>query len=139
MKLEADFSTISTDFEPLPNDSYRVKLLQITQGETKENKLPSLNIELEVTEGNFAGRKLFDFVTLKQKDGKRNDIGYGRVKAYAVAILGEEEGNAGSIDTDALHGGMCEVVVEINVYDKPAEKGGGQGKNNKIVKVLPIK
>ena len=135
-KLEANFSEISMDFEPLPNGSYRVKILDIKEGETKENKLPSLSFELEVTEGEFAGRKLFDFVTLQQKDGAINKIGYGRVRAFAQAVLGEEAAAGSSIDTDELKGNICEVVVEINTYEKDASKGGGQGKNNKITKVL---
>lgn len=136
MKLEADFSKISTDFEALPNNVYRVKIMELTEGETKENKLPSLSFEHEVQEGEFKGRKLFDFVTLKQKDGKPNNIGLGRVKAYAAAILGDEAANAGAIDTDAFKGSIVEVVVEIETYTKTPEKGGGEGKRNKIVKVL---
>lgn len=139
MKLEADFSKISTDFEPVPTDTYRVKVTKIEAKETQENKLPSLNIELEIISGDFSGRKLFDFVTLKQKDGKRNDVGYGRVRAYTIAILGEEAGAAGAIDTDALLNGSCDAVVTIETYTKKPEKGGGEGRQNRISKVLPAK
>ena len=135
--LDADFSKISTDFEPVPADVYRSKIVKIESVETKENKLPALNIELEIMAGDFAGRKLFDFVTLKQKDGKRNDVGYGRIKAYAIAILGEEAANSGAIDTDALVGGSCDCVVEVEKYAKKAEKGGGEGTRNKVAKILP--
>lgn len=136
MRLEADFSKISTDFEPVPAGAYRVKILSLEEAESKENKLPGLNFELEVTEGEHAKRKLFDSVWLKQKDGKPNNIGLGRIKAYAAAILGEEAANGGAIDTDSFAGSIVEVVVEVETYTKPPEKGGGEGKRNKIAKVL---
>lgn len=133
-RLEADFSGISTSFEALPDNTYRLKILNIEEKETAVSKLPALNFSLEVTEGEFTGRRLFDFVTLKNKDGKRNDIGYGRVKAYAEAVLGKEAANGGAIDTDELKGGTCEAVVVRESYKR--SEGASEEFSNKVKKVL---
>lgn len=134
-KLEADFSQISSSFENLPEGEHRAQIEEIEETTTKENSLPALNFRLKVTEGEAEGKLGFDFVTLKKKDGKRNDIGYGRVKAYAEAILGEEKANDPSgIDTDELKGGTCIIVVKHESY---TTKDNTQGTRAKIAKVLP--
>lgn len=141
MQLQADFSKISTDFEPLPAGVYRVKIEEQEDGQSKENKYPQINFGLVVQEGEFKGRKLFDSVTLQMKDKKTqqvvaNTFGLGRIKAYAIAILGEEAGNSNAIDTDAFKGSIVDVVVSIETYTKTPEKGGGEGKRNKIDRVV---
>jgi hypothetical protein len=133
-RLEADFSGISTSFEAIPDDTYRVKIGEIEEKTTKESQLPALNFSLEVTEGPFAGRVVFDFVTLKTKQGTRNDIGYGRVKAYAEAILGKDAANGGGIDTDELKGGTCEVVITKESFKRNGSNT--EEFSNKVKKVL---
>lgn len=139
-RLEADFSQISTSFDPLPVGEYRASITTIKDGETNKNKLPQLTFELDVTEGEFVGRKLFDFVVLKQNDGKANKIGLGRVKAYAEAILGAEAANGGAIDTDDLINGEVLLVVSLRTYTKKNEDGSDAGQNttNEIKKVLAV-
>lgn len=136
-KLEANFSEISMDFEPIPADTYRVKILDVKDIESKD-KNPGLSFELEVSEGEFAGRKVFDNVYLKQKDGGINKVSYGRVRAYANAGLGEEAAAGNSIDTDELKGLIVQVVITKETYEKSPEKGGGQGTKNAVSKVLPL-
>lgn len=140
MRLDADFSKISTDFEPLAAGAYRVKIVEMEERQSSGG-FPQINFKHEIVEGDQKGRFVFDSVTLQMKDKKTqavvaNTIGLGRIKAYAAAILGEEAANSGSIDTDAFKGSVIEVVVEIETYTKPPEKGGGEGKRNKITKVL---
>ena len=135
-KLQADFSKISSSFESLPAGSYRARIDDITEGETKENKIPQITFKLVVTEGDMENRVITDFVTLKTKEGKRNDIGYGRVKAYAEAIMGEEYANSGELDTDDLKGGTVEIVVAERTYE--AKDGSGQKTSSDIKKVLPV-
>jgi hypothetical protein len=139
-RLDADFSAISSSFEPLAPGDYRARVVEIKDGATKKNNLPQLTFSLEVTDGEFVGRKITDFVVLKQNDGKVNNIGLGRVKAYAEAILGAEAANGNSIDTDELVGGECILVVSSRTYEKKNEDGssGGQATSSDIKKVLPV-
>lgn len=134
MKIQEDFSKIAMDFEPLPADSYKVRIAEIEEGETQENKLPKLNFKLEVTEGEYEGRIIFDSVVLKQKDGAVNKIGLGRVRAYTAATLGDEAAAGGEIDTDELKGNTCEVVVTQRKW----EADGKSGVQNEVKKVLPL-
>lgn len=139
--LREDFSKIAMDFEPVPAQVYRSKIVEIESVEEDKAKgvLPQINFEWEVQEGEFKGRKLFDYCYLKTKKGERNDMGMGRIRANAAAILGEEAAAGNSIDTDALKGGVADLVVSVETYTKKPEKGGGEGKRNKIDRVLPAK
>lgn len=132
-RIEADFSGISSSFEALAAGEYIVKIDDIEESETKENKLPQMVFKMSVQEGDKKDSVIFDYVTLKQNDGKVNKIGLGRIKAYAEAILGEAAANDTSgIDTDELKGGRCQIIVESRTY----EKDGAQQTGNKIKKVL---
>lgn len=132
--LKANFAGISTEFVDLNEGDYRVKINEIESGNTKENNLPQLIFKLEVISGPQEGKKINDFVTLVQKDSKINEIGYGRVKAYAIACLGEEAGSGEEIDTDQLRGGTCLIVVQKKTRkDKPNDPPRSQ-----VTKVLPI-
>ena len=134
-RITEDFSEISSSFEPLPEGDYRAEITEITEGETKENKLPMLTVQLTVTEGPHAKRVMSDFVTLKTNKGEKNSIGLGRIKAYAEAILGAEKANdKAGIDTDELLHGTCIIVVK----SEPYEKNGVQVMSSKIKKVLPV-
>ena len=134
-RIQEDFSAISSSFEPLPAGDYRVRVTKIEEGETRDNKLPQVTIELTVLEGALEKRTMTDFVTLKTNKGEKNKIGLGRIKAYAEAILGEERANDTSgIDTDELNGGECIIVVKDDTY----EQDGVQKHTTKIKKVLPV-
>lgn len=137
-RLEADFSQISSSFENLPEGDYRVVIEDIEESTTKENNLPALMFKLKVTEGPQEGKYAFDHVTLKKRDGKRNDIGYGRVKAYAEATMGKEYANSGAIDTDELKGNVCIIIVKHESFAKknPDGTSGEQETRAKIAKVL---
>lgn len=136
MKLEADFTKISTEFEQLPDGEYIVVVDDIEEGESSENKLPQLNIALEVTEGEYEGRKITDFVTLRTTKGKRNDIGFGRIKAYQEAIHGLGSADSGDIDTDELKKGTVLIVVKQEPYVDKKTKETKVGA--RIKKVLPV-
>lgn len=143
MRVEADFDKISTEYQQLPGGTYKCNIVDVEVGETKENKLPMLTFNLQTVEAVKqgdeevpAGRTINDFVTLKNKDGKRNEIGLGRLKAYAIAVLGEEQANGGAIDTDALKGGQCLIIVKRETYTP--KDSNEQKISSKIAKVLPV-
>jgi hypothetical protein len=134
--IQADFSKISHEYENLAAGVYRGSVEDISEGKAEDGKQSPLIFKLRVTEGEKKDSVISDFVYLKKKDGTANSIGLGRVKGYAIAVLGEEAANGAAIDTDQIKGGTIEFVVEEETYEKPAEKGGGQGKRSKVAKVL---
>lgn len=132
-RITHNFATTSTEFQPLPEDTYIGTVTDIEESLTKENQLPMLTFSLEVSEGEFTGRKVKDFVTLTEKNGKVNEVGMGRIKAYAIAALGEEAGNAEEIDTDALKDSTVTFVIK---HEERKDKKGEI--SQRVAKVLPV-
>lgn len=133
--LKANFSEISSSYEALPQDTpFKVTIDKVEAGKTKQAQLDQLVFELTVMEpAEFVGRKIFDFVTLEKKDHTPNNIGYGRVKAYTEAVLGDDAANGEEIDTDALVGNACTVILKNRQY----EQNGEQKVASDVAKVLP--
>lgn len=135
-RIEADFTNISSSFEPVPDDTYRAKIVEIKDDKPSSGGLPQVMFELDIVEGPMEGRKLFDFCILKQNDGQPNKVGLGRIKAYAEAILGDEAAAGAAIDTDELKGGVVDVVTKQRTYKK--KDGSGEGLSVDIAKVLRV-
>lgn len=140
MKLggaDTNWTAISKEFEDLPEGDYNVVIDEIVEGTTKENQLPSLEFKLLVTDGEKEGRRKSDFVTLLQKDGKRNDIGYGRVRAYYEAVHGEGTlADGEEMDTDSLLKGSCTIVIKHKADTGPKAEPGKMRAN--VAKILPL-
>lgn len=145
MKVEADFSGISSSFEPLEEGEYNFKLIEIQEQANDEewkakndgtDKIPAMVFVSEVLDGERAGAQTFDYVYTKQKDGKVNKVGLGRIKAYAEAILGKEAANSTTgIDTDALPGNAFKGFIKHRSY---ADKVSGEQKiGASLSKILP--
>lgn len=134
MKLSADFSKIATDFEPLPADAYRVNVESCEDKKTQTGK-DQTSVKLVVSEGPFEGRVLFDNLVWTTDKGTPNTVSYGRLRAYTIAIHGEEAGAAADIDTESLVGGTCQVVVKLKTRQRQDTKE--MVTENSIVKVLP--
>lgn len=133
MKLEADFTKISTEYVPPVAGDYPMVIEDIEEGKTNSG-LPQLVFTNKITGGGeYDGRTIKDFVVLQTKQGKVNEIGYGRVKAYAEAILGKESANGGELNTEDLKGGAFTGVLKDDSY----EKEGETKKTVRLVKILP--
>ena len=116
INLDYNLEDVQSDFTALPAGTYdaRIESAEITNSQTGK---PMLKVVWDITDGEFAGRKLWDNGVLS--------VGW-RVKQYAD-LIGLESGSA--LDTDDFRGveGLVEVVVEeYNGEDR-----------NYIKKVLP--
>jgi hypothetical protein len=132
-KILGDFSKISSTYEMLPENEYRVRLDDVEEA-TSSGGLPQVNFKLVVLEGDKAEQQVTDFLTLKNNDGKVNKVTQSRIKAYAEAILGDEAANnPEGIDTDDLKGGVCIILIKHESYTK---KDGTPGTAARITKVL---
>lgn len=134
MLLNADFSKIATDFEPLPADAYRVKVESCEDKKTQTGK-DQTSIKLVVAEGEFEGRVLFDNLVWTNNNGEQNKVSLGRLRAYTIAIHGEEAGAGANIDTESLVGGVCQVVVQMKT--RVRKDTNETVTENNITKVLP--
>lgn len=109
-------------FEPLPRGDYDVMILDTRVKPTKANDGSMLEIDLEVQTGPHANRKLFDRITLENKNTQAVEIGQRQLSGlcHAVGYLQP------LTDSDVLHGRSCVARVGI-------EKGEGQYQDkNKI-------
>lgn len=150
MKVEGDFSQISSNFEPLTEAKYHFKLISI-EDQTDDpdwkaknatsDKQPALIFISEVVEGDREGAQVHDYLYMKTKKGAPNKIALGRIKMYAEAILGEQAANnPKGIDTDELINGEFDGLVKIETYQKDNPDGSGTkvpGSKTVISKTFP--
>ena len=133
----ADLTEVSTDFEVLPEGDYVVTIKDVVEGKTKKNQLPQVIVQMQVTDGNseFNGKPISDFITLKQNDGKKNEIGLKQLKRYFEAVLGKEAANTTAPDTDLLKDKQVRIMVSVNKYTPEGETE--ERTNNKIKRIFP--
>jgi hypothetical protein len=143
--ISADFSGISSSFEPLEGE-FRFRLVSIDnqvddeEWKTKNagtDKQPALVFISEVVDGDRVGAQAFDYIYMQTKQNKPNKIGLGRIKAYAEAILGKEAAASTSgIDTDALLQGEFLGIMKKATYK---DKTTGEEKfKTELVKIMLV-
>lgn len=144
-RIQADFSNVKAgnDFVALPPGTYLAQIKEIEAKKTQTQK-DALNITLVIVDEKDAelnGRQVFDFITMQKNDGTVNPMALSSIKAYAVAVLGEEAAsNPEGIDTDDLKDGTVTIVLAVEQYDsteidaegKPVKKN-----SNRVKRVLP--
>ena len=109
INLDFNIEDVVDNFAPLPTGNYPCKL---TKQEMKKSGKGNdmLAVEWTVTEGEHAGKKIFDYVTLNTD---------WKVKQYAE-LIGVTSGS--SFDPDLFNG--LEAVIAMNCRDQtPKEKG----------------
>ena len=144
MRIEADFTKISSSFQPLEDGEYQCVVSELEETESKEAKLPMLKITLAVNDPNHPDKEnhpLFDYIVLMTKKGQPNRVGLGQVKAYAEAILGvDAANNPDGIDPAEFKDGTVMVVVKQRSFTKKDLATGAEETSitNEIVKILPV-
>lgn len=135
-KVQASLADVSTKFELIPPDTYRLKLEEIK--EKNEGGRQNFNLKVVVNDsGDHQGKPIYHNIAMHKKDGTSNDAGAADIKRFAEAILGIDPEDTtydwDSFDTDELLKGefMADVIIENWVKDegKPTEK---KGQSNKI-------
>lgn len=128
--MRIDFTdTDESAFEPLPVGEYRLQIANITETTTGENSKnpgePMLKVELDVVDGKYAGRKLFDNLLPTIPSIK------GRVMNF-LSALGEDTDGELEVDWDDYVG----EEVMARVQKKKATEEFDEG--NKISKYKPV-
>lgn len=118
INLEYDLGDVSSEYEPVPADTYIAKIVECDLEKASTGK-DMLRVKWEIVEGDFQGRPLYDNVVLSVS---------WKVKQYADAA-GIESGTALDtkkfMDTEAS---VRTIVTESQEY----------GKQNKVKRVSPI-
>lgn len=141
MKIEADFSKISSNTDKLAPGTYRFAVTSAQEQDASEvgaGKQAAFIVSSEVVSGERIGAVVQDYQYLKTKDGKPNKMGLGRIKAYAEATVGAERANASDFDTDELIGNQFDGVMEEESYTDNSTTPPTQKKTVKLKKILPV-
>ena len=97
------------DFSPVPADEYRAKVVDTSAVETL-NRDYRLKITWEITDGPYAGRKVFDSIMLSGSP-EAVKVGESKLKAMAIAVGHPNPDHVS--DSEELHGRECKIVVTI--------------------------
>lgn len=100
-----DFTDVEEmSFEPLPAGEY---LLRAVEAEEREGPTaPYINLRLEVVDGDYAGRSIFEILSLSPK-------ALFRLKGFMLAAGYEEEELAGSLEFDPDDFLEVEVLAQV--------------------------
>jgi hypothetical protein len=102
-------STPPSDFPPVPVGAYLVKAIESDLRPTKDGTGKYLRFVLEILEGQYAGRRIFDNINIENPSQTAVDIGRRRLSqmCHAVAVLQVR-------DSDQLHGKpmIADVAIE---------------------------
>lgn len=116
-----DASTVKPGgvLDPVPAAVYNVKIVESEMKATADGKGMYLSLTLEILDGEFAERKVFDNLNLKNDNQTAQEIAYGTLSAICHAT-----GQIRIDDTTVLHG--------IPMQAKIGLEKGGPGKDGKF-------
>jgi hypothetical protein len=112
-------------FEPLPAGWYNAKINTSEAKPTKDNESGYLLFELEILDGEYKGRKIFDRLNLWNKSVQASEIAQRQLSAYCHAT-----GVFILQDSVQLHG----IPLKIKLNQRPAENGYEASNEVKAVK-----
>ena len=102
-----------TSYEPMPADWYKCVITQTEEKPTKKQNGSYLQLDIEVIEGNFAGRKVFDRLNLNNPNSVAVEIAL-MVKVAVKPADGEYSASNEVKGYDAA-GATASAPVEIPV------------------------
>ena len=100
-------------FEPLPADWYRCVIADTEERETKRQDGKYLQLTIEVIDGKYQGRKIFDRLNLQNKNPVAVDIARRSLASIAKAINVDPKNSSDLID----------IPLMVKVAVRPAENG----------------
>lgn len=132
-KLPSSLADVSTVSKPIDEGTYQCEISEVEVKKSK-SKLDMVVVEYKITEGDFAGRTVTDYMVLETKKHEPNEPGLRSLKRLIIAALGEERAAAEDFDTDELQGQTVTCVIKQDSYeDEDTEE---EIVNNKVKKVF---
>ena len=115
-----------TGFDPIPVGRYSVVITESLMKPTKNGEGEYLQLSVQVVDGEYANRKLWERLNLKNKNAQAVTIAQAQLSAIcrAVGIMTPQ-------DSAELHNIVCEVEVGMEKGQNPGDM------QNKIKKWLP--
>jgi len=113
----------NTDFQPLPEGRYNVKITAAEVGKTK-NDNDMITVTFDVMDGKYTNRKLWSNFTLTDK---AYVYIYTLLKAVGSDLIDEEDVEPSDI-SKSLIGGKCSIMASIDnntLNGKPKNTVGG--------------
>ncbi len=131
-KLPQSLADVSTVVKPIDEGTYAAEISEVEVTESK-SKLPMVVVTYTISDGDFKGRKLTDYMVLETKKREPNEPGLRQLKRLIVAALGEDSANSDDFDTDELQGQNVTLVIKQESYE---DEGGDEQVSNRVKKVL---
>lgn len=115
------------NFEVIPAGEYRVQVVQSDMKPTKNGDGQYLWLELDILDGDYANRKIFDRINLENANSQTVEIAKRVFSAlcHATGVIGAQ-------DSEELHYKPCIAVVQV----RPAK--GEYGPSNQIRTYKPV-
>lgn len=116
----ADPNNVQGDYTPVPPGEYRVRIAESDMVENKNHNGHFLKLDLEVLDGEHAGRKLTERLNIDNPNQQAVDIAQRTLNAICVAA-----GKLSISDSNELHDIPMIAVVKVDPA-KPYMKDGVQ-------------
>lgn len=112
MNIDLDFTGVEApSFNPVPEDDYVLVLSDFQlKPSSKENGNIVAHCVYEITEGDFAGRKLFDYRVVTGPNVTAEQKGY--IKVWLEALMDTDLDGPISLDAEDLVGTVVSAHVE---------------------------
>lgn len=113
------------DFTPIPPGEYKVQIISSEMVETSAKNGHMLKLELEIVEGDQAGRKLFDRLNLDNPNAQAVEIAQRTLSAICHAV-----GKLSVQDSEELH--MLPMIAVVKVDPPRSANGKDYGPSNSV-------
>jgi len=110
------------NFDPIPAGSYRLQIIESTVGPTKSETGEILTLTLEVIDGPYANRKIWDRLNISNPSAQAQNIAHQNLKKLCT-LLGIDDLS----DTEELH--FKPFTARVTVQQ---DKTGQYGPQNRI-------
>lgn len=115
-----EVAPVSMDFTPIPAGKYEAWLVEADVKTTKAGTGQYLKLQFEVLDGEYAKRKVFMNLTVKNPSAKAQEIGLGQLSALCKAL-----GKTGIVD-DSSELLSIPVIISVAVEDNMSYDGKPQ-------------
>lgn len=117
----ADPNNVQGDYTPIPPGEYRVHVVDSDMKENSKRNGSFLLLELEVLDGEHAGRKLTERLNIDNPNQDAVDIAQRALNAICVAV-----GKLSISDSTELHNVPMIAVVKVDPAKPYVDKDGNQ-------------
>ena len=115
-QLGQNYAGEESKFEPIPPGDYPMQITASSMEATKDGRGRYLKLEMEITEGQQAGRKISERLNLENPNAQAVEIAQRTLRAIVFAA-----GLSSCTDSEQLH--MRKMLVRVNVKERKDQPG----------------